>query len=786
MNATRSALVVAVALSFASVGCAPSADGAGGPPERSGGVAAATISTAVTWTVQEGSAGGSVTAGLYAAPAAAGTYHVVVRSTADSTRTATATVTVAMAPITVTVSPGSASLSTGGTQQFTASVTGTANTTVTWTVQEGAAGGAVGSTGLYTAPSAAGTYHVVATSAASGAATGTATVTVTAPGTDPLAVLPADRRTVWSPGIPGGIPTVTTVFRTIDAATYGNNGTDAAAAINSAIQAAGAVATDTNRQVVYLPAGNYRVSAPLLLNQNNVVLRGAGPTQTRIIETMAGAPAVRMGYKFQYGAALNVVGNALKGATTLTLADASTINVGDVLQLDQQDGPAVATGEGHFWNGTFWMGDGHYEKRQPSGDIHGPGFGGVQWGGSGTWLDIVNWNAQNSGPWRSVLQQIEVVAKSGNTLTLRDPLHLDYTSNRVPQVFKTVSIRAGDPLGSRFVGLEDLAVTGGTNDNIEMINVAYSWIKHVESDGELVSGNSLKPGMQGRSIQLLHAYRCVVRESYVHHSQRIVNGGGAYGIAVEDGSSANLIENNIFVWLNKPIVMNVSGGGNVIAYNYVDNAMIDGTAWQENAIDGCHQAFSHSDLFEGNSAPNIGSDSTHGSAGWHVFYRNHAFGRNSFPYNTGSGTGLPWQNLRAIGMDALSKEHTFVGNVLVAQDVGYGVGYQSDNVNHNPINGAYVYKLGGNGIYGTYDPWDAGQSVAAIYRHGNWDSVTGGVVWDAGNAVRTLPPSLYLTAKPAFFGANPWPWVDPTASTAAGRVGVLPARQRYDAGTPNG
>jgi hypothetical protein len=786
MNAARSALV-AVALSLVAAGCGPSGNGAAGAGDPGGsGPAAATISTGVTWSIQEGSAGGTVTTGgLYTAPtvSTATTYHVVVRSSADSTKTASATVTVSPGTptITVSVSPGSASILTGATQQFTATVTGTTNTTVSWTVQEGAAGGGVSSTGLYTAPSTAGTYHVRATAAANGAvAAATVVVSAPLPGGDPLAILPADRRTTWDPGIPGGVPAVTTVFRTIDAATYGNNSTDATSAINSAITAAGAVATDTNRQVVYLPAGNYRVSM-VQLNQNNVILRGAGAGATRIIGTGAGGPAVRIGGRYSYGAVINVTATAPKGATTLTVADASSINVGDVLQIDQQDGPATSTGEGHYWNGYLWMADGHYSKRQPTGDMHGPGFGGTQWGGSGTWIQITNWNAQNSGPWRSVTQQIEVTAKSGNTLTLHDPLHLDFTLDRVPQVFRTVSMRQADGLGTRYAGLESVAVAGGTNDNIELINVAYSWLAHVESDGQYVAGDSLHPGMTGRSVQLFHAYRCVVRDSYVHHAYNIVNGGGAYGIAIEDGSSANLIENNVVVWLNKPVVMNVSGGGNVIAYNYVDNAMINGTAWQENALDGCHQAFSHSDLFEGNWAPNLGSDSTHGSAGWHVYFRNYATGRNSMPYNTGSGTGLPTQNLRAAGVDALSREHTFVGNVLMAVDFGAGTYYEANPSSHP--SGAPIYRLGDNGNGGAGDNWDTGQALSFTYRHGNWDSVNNGVVWDAGNSNHTLPASLYLTVKPAFFGSSVWPWVDPTAAT---RVNVLPAKARYDAGTPNG
>jgi len=78
------------------------------------------------------------------------------------------------AAITVTVNPASASLSTNGTQQFNAVVTGTANTAVTWT----ATGGTITASGFYTAPATSGTYTVKATSQASGSASGSATVIV--------------------------------------------------------------------------------------------------------------------------------------------------------------------------------------------------------------------------------------------------------------------------------------------------------------------------------------------------------------------------------------------------------------------------------------------------------------------------------------------------------------------------------------------------------------------------------------------------------------------------------
>ncbi|HJW71433.1 MAG TPA: hypothetical protein VJ486_01140 [Geothrix sp.] len=88
--------------------------------------------------------------------------------------------------VAVTIAPVTANLTTGGTQTFTATVTGSSNTSVTWAVSE-AAGGTVSVGGLYTAPATAGTFHVVATSVADTSKHATATVTVSVPTATSLA-----------------------------------------------------------------------------------------------------------------------------------------------------------------------------------------------------------------------------------------------------------------------------------------------------------------------------------------------------------------------------------------------------------------------------------------------------------------------------------------------------------------------------------------------------------------------------------------------------------------------
>ncbi|NDQ56080.1 MAG: DUF4091 domain-containing protein [Acidipila sp.] len=138
---------------------------------------------AVTWTVVGGAANGTITAsGLYTAPGVPPGGPVTVQATSnqDPTKFGTATVNVSSA-IAVTVSPANTRVVVGAQQQFTASVSGTANQGVTWSVSGGAANGTISATGLYTAPNAVpspATVTVVATSVVAPNPSGSTTLTV--------------------------------------------------------------------------------------------------------------------------------------------------------------------------------------------------------------------------------------------------------------------------------------------------------------------------------------------------------------------------------------------------------------------------------------------------------------------------------------------------------------------------------------------------------------------------------------------------------------------------------
>jgi len=107
------------------------------------------------------------------------TYHYRVLS-ADSTGVLVTGLdnvfTTPAAAISVSVSPTTATVASGGTEQFTAQVTNTSNTAVTWS----ATSGTVSTTGLFTAPTvtATTTVTVKATSVADTTKSASATVTV--------------------------------------------------------------------------------------------------------------------------------------------------------------------------------------------------------------------------------------------------------------------------------------------------------------------------------------------------------------------------------------------------------------------------------------------------------------------------------------------------------------------------------------------------------------------------------------------------------------------------------
>jgi hypothetical protein len=677
-------------------------------------------STAVTWSVQE-SGGGTVDgSGHYTAPASAGTYHVEATSVADPSKSATATVTVTQpAQISVTVAPATASVSPGGTLTFTATVTGTTgsqSTAVTWSVQEGAGGGSVDASGHYTAPATAGTYHLVATSVADTSKKATATISVAT-----VSIIPANRRTTWSPGIladqplglalgSDGLPQRTTVCATV------NPGGDIQGAINGC----------PANQVVQLGAGTFTISSTIQL-KSNVVLRGAGSGTggTTIVKSNGGTVIAIGTQRDRICAAGNGQGVALtadgvKETNTLTIGGAAAnFAVGDLVLVDQLDVSPVVLGDCSYNNLKRNNGDG----------------------------------------WRSLSQVDEVVAVNAGsgTLTLGSPLHWTFQAGGSTRA-EVVRVTSAPTV--RWAGIEHLHLQGGTRGSylgqsaggIDISNAAYCWVKDVQTDAT----------NDGMHVRLGGTYRCVVRDSYFHHSASYGFAHDCYGIVLGCGVAETLVENNIVRYMNKPIMFAISGGGNVIGYNYADNSWAD-TTWQELNIDS-HCSFSHMELMEGNLAPHMGATSTHGNAGYFTFFRNYSSSHFADPSVADTNLARTG-NITAIELEAGAVGMNVVGNVLGAA----GITQQYDRFSSGSP-GA-ICELGNRG---------GGQNdiaATSLFRTGNYDYFHNSTQWD-GSTVVPIPSSLYLSGAPAWWpSGTAWPWVGPDLSPM---VKTLPAKVRSD------
>jgi hypothetical protein len=143
---------------------------------------------------------------------------------------------------------------------------------------------------------------------------------------------------------------------------------------------------------------------------------------------------------------------------------------------------------------------------------------------------------------------------------------------------------------------------------------------------------------------------------------------------------------------------------------------------------------------------------------------------------------------RAVGLGYGSWWDTFIGNVLGRSgqmshwhytDPAMSCDGLGNNCsgNNSGWSDPSIWKLG-------YDPERWGmhpdpKTLSTIIRDGNYDFLTNSQKWHRTQSGFAMPNSLYLRAKPAFFGANPWPWVDP----ADGSLATLPAKPRFENGT---
>ncbi|MFA5264609.1 MAG: hypothetical protein WC378_12375 [Opitutaceae bacterium] len=547
--------------------------------------------------------------------------------------------------------------------------------------------------------------------------------------------LPTARITSWNPGVPGGIPVYTKVHATLDASAFGGDTGDTRKAIQDALNDAGAAAAkDSTGRVIQLSAGTFHISGELYL-PSRVVLRGTGPDSTRLIATGNDHPLIVIGTTMTPhptgcmmsrpgGVSVDLAVDGAKEARSVQVANGTGFAVGQLVYLDELTDNARSQ-----WN----------PKKHP------PGAG-------------RNWFCREDRP---IAQILEIAAIDGNKITFQTPLHIDF------RVAQSAQLSSFDVAPVWYAGIEELRVSSGRKGNIQLNHAACSWVKHVESDDSYFS-----------CVSFCQSYRCEVRDSYLHDSYYYNNGGAGYGFDVTFGSSDNLIENNISIRFNKVINCRASGGGNVIAYNYMDDgAMNSEPTWIETGLQASHYPTPHFELFEGNYSFNMDGDFTEGNAIYITFFRNQASGlrRNSprFLHDTrnrhmaGASQGHCWYN--------------YVGNVLGFE--GMKMTPPESWVYERPEWAETPFSVWQLGYRDQNRPNHDAQVSDTMIRDGNYDYVTNAVHWHKTPGFSgALPDSLYRTSKPAFFGNHRWPWVDSLGET---KTYLLSAKARYDAGKPN-
>ena len=586
-------------------------------------------------------------------------------------------------------------------------------------------------------------------------------------------VLPADRATVWHPGMMsvGGIP-----VRSVPCASLApaGAGLDDTKRIQAAIDAC------PPGQVVQLRAGTFLVnSGNFVLLNKGITLRGAGPGQTTLAKTDGAKPNVEAvgsnpsplivvgpsifsstGDSSGVASSSALLVDAAKGAFTVTVADATGLMPGQIVLLDEASGAGWQPdpqGHGRIWAAPDWRVV--WKKHDPPFqyvDDLGPDTFPTTPGSAGSWFSRLD---------RPTAEVKQIAAVTGSSVTFTTPVHISYRVANTAQLSRFASRHVDN------AGVEDLTLSGGDAGNLRFQWAAQSWAKNVESTQ-----------WHGEGFAINSSFRVELRDFYVHDGAWAQPGGGGYAISLAAGSAELLIENGIAVRANKVMVARAAGAGSVVAYNYMDMSYINTIPdWVETGLNASHMVGPHHVLFEGNYAHNADSDNTHGNSIYLTFFRNHLSGMRASFANQAGGTiddsKRPKSGPhRSVGLQAFSYWMSFLGNVLGAPGQMNGWVYEGRFAGKPAI-----WMLG----WDDKPPYRVDVKVAATaLRHGNFDYLTNTLVWDTSRPDRNLPASLYLKQKPPFFDAGrgyAWPWVVAEGTT---KLHVLPAKARYDAGTP--
>jgi hypothetical protein len=342
-------------------------------------------------------------------------------------------------------------------------------------------------------------------------------------------------------------------------------------------------------------------------------------------------------------------------------------------------------------------------------------------------------------------QKTLITGVTGNTLSIFPGLYDNYSN--------VVALAQMARYQSVNVGIENLSVnaTNATGSFVIELEQCYGcWVKGVHS-------------MQAYNyhIYLYDCLQCEVRECFMDTLNHVGTDGAGF---IMQTSSGCLVEDNI-VYKGFPLMeINAGSSGNVFGYNLCENSTTYGVTGA--AIDSNHGPHNSFNLYEGNVSPNIQSDGYFGSDSHDTIYRNllHAT-------SPGGNPGA------SIILNRFARDYTIMGNILGTNGLPTGT-Y------------SFGYPNMGNGTFSGYaPPWaNWGQTPgpngfqemdtnvqATTLLAGNYNYLSNSIPVGESLGANILPPSLYLTGKPAWFGNLTWPPFDPTVANLLPSKASIPA-----------
>lgn len=575
-------------------------------------------------------------------------------------------------------------------------------------------------------------------------------------------VISPSRAADWSQvGIPGGLPDTNWTQCGSTIAAYSGS----ASTINSALSSCAG-----QSKYVLLGPGSFNLTSSISFpSAGHVVLRGSGATQTFINAPASGVGGCQLGtsmiciqssdqtYTSQPPPTITAwTAGYTQGSNQITLASTSGIRPSNptVLVLEQCEtgysatsATAACTGAARD-NGQLFVCADLYNASGPTGcSNNGPG---------------------NENAHRGQTEYTVATAVNGNVVTIANPLRYpNWSTGQTPRVWFFQPIVQ--------VGVENLSIdntANGANDLVQFFN-AYQW---------WVSGCRFSNWARW-AVEAFQVTNGIVKDSYWYHS----TGSDSYGIRFEIGSN-NLIQNNIITQTFAPVVFDGASSGNVVAYNYIMNDNYSSDYMRGSTFEHDVNAY---DLYEGNAVNQILNDGNHGTANMMTRFRNFALGWDSCGNGQCGSSAFKDSSTTAIYSASYGRYENNIANVVGMP--GYHTGYKGTNANSD------VFTLGQLNAA----PNDPLVSATAL-MWGNYDVITATVRW-CGNSSNTgwgstcasttevptsastypnavpakgdttagqpaLPPSFYLSSKPAWFGSLPWPAIGPDVT--GGNIGI--------------